>query len=825
MRHPLFWISVIAITICLTIFTYQDFILQWWNLVTHNAVLSEETRNARIRRCYLLGDGHWLDFSIPKNVNLIRVLTNAEIHNNEFIPHVQGPWNYGIRYQVTDAEGKMILREGEYHHRTKLTPFKDTVNNRHTAATFYPDSDIRPTDGRYMQIDPADFKNSSPGKVRLSLGSADSDITGVVACLYVREEFKEANDLRAWSHLSKKERARLAKGNVFPHDLLTSSEKLNLLKKKWRPVAPSGAPGRNYSVKRMYVRRDVEPVPEIGAAAYLTGFYLGKDRRFTVPLPPEGAKLEFEFEKGEEDHGRITVAWYGHKLGMRESYDLKWQGIPLTHCRRFGPGIAELSSNFSVRVKVKAISPPEGYDPASIGKLRTYTTHNGLGVSFGIEHSKNGGPALFKAEFRRLILKQTDSPHIRVTYILVNGKHKKIRSGTIDTITEKSLYDFPSQGIEPLWISEPVIRYFRFTSDVCEIRFFSEQAVLVSGYSRPATLVKTVRIPQDILNYPDRKEKKEPVWFPVRPLGFKSILSENRSMLISVQQRPPRWNPYIEAGRYAWEGFRPSGSWMGRYLLTPVLSSHVIKRETAMGVRFRMLLPGKTESLDIRSHIRSNEIMPKLVILAKNTDVPVTLQLISDGRLYYKNTLHVFNGIIKLPYIGVGPHKITLQVQPDADLYISNVLDQPDCIMRFACILDRQGLTFNIPPQKGEARQLSIIYFSPYGYTKTSAIKLTLASRQAGYPLNFPLDQMAVSNRRYIITPASGPPAPVINTEGEAADAGQMIIFPMDRFTAASNCRFTATLKEGPPGYILVCRINPGDYDKGFIFYEGELRY
>ena len=288
------------------------------------ARVPQHLREQAIRSpAFVVPKDQWLEFDLAEGPSRVRVLTNANLNgavadltDEELLTH---EWAYRIRYELLGSSD-VLLDSGDYHFRTKLDRYRDPDSGDDFAARFYDGlpSFLAATRETAFNGMPA---ASQPRWLRLRLESADPDVEEVIARVYCLLDHPDSQLDKTWQKLSEARRELLADGCAYPHDLLVPSERRNLLRSVWSPLAPAGFEGHSYTQRPLLLLQDVEPfqVRDIPAP---TGFLVYDQFHAMLPVPAEPGRVRLEFQAfstAEKPVPPQTVElhWYGHRAHER----------------------------------------------------------------------------------------------------------------------------------------------------------------------------------------------------------------------------------------------------------------------------------------------------------------------------------------------------------------------------------------------------------------------------------------------------------------------------------------------------------------------------
>jgi len=288
---------------------------------------------------YQLDKERWTSFPIPPGQNPIKVLSNVGLpdsYRNVKLPDDQ-EWHYAIEFQVFDGSGK-VLREGVYHHKTKLTKYRDEIRKRELVAAFFLTPRVQPSDGRSMLVNLKGMSN--PKKLRMRLAELGPEIQGLFVRVYGPQQNSEFKLRSIWQRMTDRQKTRLAGGNVYPKELISDSEKQNIAAATWLPIGPSGVQRRDYLPHEINVliENEAEPINPVGPQA---GLQVDRFHAAIIPLGEQGGDITLRlspFDGMQNGKGKITVNWYGRDVLQRKSRSIPWDGVSTEFFGRYQGG-------------------------------------------------------------------------------------------------------------------------------------------------------------------------------------------------------------------------------------------------------------------------------------------------------------------------------------------------------------------------------------------------------------------------------------------------------------------------------------------------------
>jgi hypothetical protein len=813
----------ILFIISITLFVWQAlphldaWLMRQGNQTTH---AQEKMARAQKRTLYKLDRQAWTVFPILPQQKVLRVLSNATIpHAKSLNSELQ--WEYVLHYQILDKTGQ-VLREAQYHHRTRVTVYQDRHTANRVRAVFYIDPNQQPTDGRNMLINLSDTPNATA--VRLRFQSPEPDIIDVGIRLYWRQTWDEFKLDYLWLRLSETEKRDLTRGSLYEHDLLTQQEKRNLLRERWAVIGPLGIAGSQYFPREIYIHKDLEgDIVRMPVENY--GVFVNAKHWVTLPLLETGGRIHLHFsealpllkEEATKAPVKITIKWYGRKSKERATHHFIWEGNEKGFEADFAGGLLEIRAEqaITMRVFLKKQQVQE-ITPLPVHLSTTLIKEN-QSAEFKINHIHHQSIPV-RVNLRRLLDRNMGSnSSCQVSYHLLDAKGKTQKTGTMPLTQTRSFYD---RTTKDWWtefeVSDVNTYYILVPPDIMTLRLNSPCKALVAVYNRPSNLLRTRRIPEDYHYSPDKSERL-PAWFRLRPRNYEVLSQENRTPLLRIQRRPPNDEADIDimAGRYTWEAYRPEGETRARYLLT-LRNSELPIRDQALGALYQKIPENHPLILEFVN--KKRRIQPTLIYF-RQTRKPSKIRILLDNRLHYEGYLTGYRGELKLPKLTTRRHR--LQIKGTGEFLINHAKPKKGkaiYIKRLVHRFDAKGLQFTYEKRSQEKELLSARVYFPKGIEERLAVEVTLnadlkikTSHNTGW--TFP-------KRQYDLRPAGEGEVIVLNTRHELVDSGQFFIIPLQDDLPAGEYQIRLKPKKSLGTYLTLSRIRPGLEEERQFFSE-----
>ena len=771
--------------------------------------------NAAPNTVYVLDQERWVEFPIPSQGNLLKVVSNANL-DSQSVAQTDTDWSYALRYQLADGLGR-VLKDAVYHHRTAVSWYRPPGAKQPLTAAFYPAGQPVPADGRLLMINFGETAGAM--RLRLRLASRAVGINSVVVRVYAREHLFEPPDAHRWQRTIRRQQEALAQASVYGLELLRESEQVNLLRLRWNPVGPLGIEGRDYHSQRLYSALDVEAEP-LRAPIPPAGLYVDRDLHGTLPIPEPAERITLEFLEPAQTPpatgskgtaiaatAEVELLWQGPRPTQRATYRVPLSGSSSTlWSEKLGGGLLEVVAPRPLIVKAtRHQAGGEALDllPEPL-YLRLYRLEPDQPLEFAITHV-GGQPTFWRVDLR--LATPDPAPTATVRYEFLDARGGVLRQGTLALTGVASLYDSLIGGNTPIErVSEAASYGFALPATVVRVRLTAASPVLANAYTRPPDLRRNVRVPEDYQPADRAKARGQPVWFPVLPLAAQAWMLEGRTALLSLQTRPPQRDPEVLAGRYDWQDYYPNGDWRGRYLLNP-RDPQAPLREEALGAVFQPLAAGVPVRVDLRGPPGRLMVDASLLVL-RDSDQPDPVRISVDGQPVYAGVLTLRRGELRLPPLPVGPRTIRVETAQPARWFINYTAGPAGSLVRrLAYRLDQQALEFVYAKTSAGVEVLSGVLQRPAGDNRRARLRVTV--EMPGSAILGPFSHPTVREWLYDIQFDTDSPVPVLGTPSEQVGLGQRFFLPLGDDVPPGNYRVRIWLEESS-GYLALYRVVPG---------------
>jgi len=779
----------------------------WWVAPRLRQLDQELPEGVRTSIVYTLPARGVDRYPIGHRAGPIRLLANAALRSDAAHDRI---YPYAVDYTLLQ-DGRVVHR-GRYHFRGRLLYYRNARSGELQPTSRY-DADVplRPTATEAALIDAARFPQAD--RLELSVAAASPEIDGIDLRLYLQPPPLEARRLqRQWLRMARTQQEELARDTIYPPELLTTDEVVNLMRSRWRPVGPLGG---GFRARRLH-SLEATFADWVSTETLPPGLLLDATRRAVFPLPPGSGRLELSLTPAPTVAGQpvpqpapVQLRWFGVDPAQRASYRLDRPERPLQWSGTLAPGLLELSAQEPLLARLLRHGPTgvEELTPER-GLLRLYRADGATPLEFSVAHV-GSEPTPCRIDLRALgsvhpPASTTWLAPLSVQYELLDAGGARLSQGLLQGTPAESLYDRPSEDPLNGRASEPLRQHLWLPARAATLRLQAAQPAWIAVYTRPPGLAQRLRAPDDYLHWRAR-DAAQPAWFALTPRNYAALVQARRSELLQWQSRPPQDDPDLLAGRYQWEDFLPQGRWRGHALLVEREPQQPVRTEAQAGL-YRPLAAGGEQAVQLGGPPAAAPLQPQLIYL-RPTAAPAQLQAQWDGRALPAQWLTGRYGRLPLPPSLAGMHRLRLQGGGAARLFLSHAAAPAPYQQVFAAeLLAGETLRYRYRKQGVPAETLSLRLFTPAGAAATLAVRLQGLQRATTAPTS----EWTLEQRLFEL--AGGEPAAgwVLDENAAAVSGGRRLYLPLGSDQPPGEYTIDLSLAAGQAAHVLLYRVTPG---------------
>jgi len=830
-----YWILIIVASVVAYLFIAQAKL----NFGPVDPGLNAKIQNSNLGICYVVGKEKWLEFSIPENRKVLRVLSTAAVLKTDVINNLGVIWsnqplyeNFTLRYQILDSANN-VLMDKAYHNRTSITVYESIEQGvpEISGITYFVDQPYIPTNSVNTLIDLKEYPGTR--KLRIKLEDNDAIIKEVMTRVYINEFIQPYKLKYMWQRLKEHQKITLTKGSVYPPELLDTQERKNILNNQWHPIEPSGIPGQDYIKRTLYSYNDL-PGTFVKPPILPIGVLVDKDHFAMIPIPKSGGKIKLQFDllqKGVNE-ANVSIIWHGRGLRYHLDEQIKITRSQPFHIEEYQGGFFLISSKekFTVRMYLMDAKGETEITPLPM-YLMAFPLNETAPLEFKIEQLADGMTPV-RIDFRCLIdetvkdKKPTTIPYelldesntvvqngiIAIPYETLAESNNMVQKGLVSEVFTPSQFDWFDLNNELLPVSDFVSKYFYFPRNIKKIRFLKgSEEVYITAYNRPADFAQDIKVPEDTYAFGALGlEQREERWYYIRPLGYEDYIKHNYFNQLLLQYRPPEEDPMLVAGVYDWDEFYPTGEFYSQQLVLPVIVTPVL-RENALPIFLRKIPENRDVKLDILKFRAETYLTPTLVWI-KDKSTPLNIKGTLDGNPYFNETLNGNNGAIRLGPLQPGKHIFNVESSEKVDFYINYTGYEPGGLqLRTAHKIDHSSLTFAYQRTTQDKETLIIYFFPPYGTLERATFKVTIIP-----PLPRVLgitNDWSPTSYQFDVNNADEEKGRVANVSNLFVGNGQPMFMPLSTDMPMGDYKVIVEQKSGPAGFVSLTRVIPGHSD------------
>jgi hypothetical protein len=764
---------------------------------------------------YSLETNRWLEFDIPQETPVARIISNASIPSMETAtPGTQ--WGYAIGYEFLGARGR-TNRTGVYHFKGEQLVFIDKQTGKPVEVNSYLDRRLSPLSARHWIVNLKDPGLTGARVLRLRLHSSHPELVGVGIRVYFQTEVPERKVSYLWDRLSDDQKRDLARGNVYGFEGLNSWEKSSLLRNHWSVASPEGIPGRDFVRRILYVRDDNESL-QVVKNWLPAGIAVDADHSGVLPIT--NAPGTCQVQMANYTFGAVPQAvsnvllWHGELQRSIQTNQLTWFGTNHTLLSSNRDGLLQISSSRPVFVRTFQAEPGLTNEiTPQLVHLLTFTSSPTNSVDYDVDHAGQE-PTLFRIEVRRFTPSTTSAISTGlVQYALQTENGAVFQAGDVTLTNMFSPFDWlvTTNGLTN--ITEPQSLYFILPPAVKTLRVSSpRETVLVNAYSRPSQLVKKTRVPEDY-SPGSALAPEQPSWFTLRPPDYIARREAGQACIVRLQPRLPEYDPLVLAGQYEWDSFLPESDPRGQMIMFPPADDQPPRPESLPFSYFPVMV-GCKQRVRLQGLPWEPQVEPTLVLVFSN-GVCGAATVSIDGQTLLDNRVNAPVTEVRLGALKAGEHELSINVTSPASAYLNDIASATNAafLQRFCLMASSNALFFPYLKRQTNAELLVLRVFSqvagtPQPFQVHVKVQTTIA-RGIG-----PFADLTFLEREAQVTPGPGGRTCLVATAAAGLDDGQPLFFPMGSDLSPGEYKLEVRVASSSPHWLSLSRTTPGLAEK-----------
>jgi len=768
---------------------------------------------------YLLETNRWLQFDIPSDTPLARLISNASIEATQQ-PRPGTIWPYAIEYQLVGGDGK-IVQTGVYHFKGEYVVFRENNSGRTVQVNYFLEPQLTPLTGGHWMLNFTDPKLREVRLLRLRLHSHDPEIKEVGVRLYFRKTVPKRKVGYLWNRLSPTQKRNLARGNVYSFDGLNAWEKFCLLRYHWPASAPPGIPGRDFKRRAMFIRDDSEMLQVVDEWAP-AGIALDELHYGLLPLTNTAGLYLVELLRHPPTPDLQVIAnsfsWYGWQQQETQTLQLTWSGTNQIVAFTNNNGLLMVGASAPLYLRLFLVEDGRTNEvtPEPVHLLAFMCTPTNP-VEYVIDHV-NDAPTLFRVDLRRGCMAGDNPTPSAIRYEILGQWGDTLQTGEVTLTNTVTPYDWLHTRNGMADVTEPQSLCFVLPHTVRVVRIISlEGTVLVNAYSRPSQLARKLRVPEDY--FPSTIAPTQPAWFTLRPPDQVKRREAGQTCLVRVQPRFPAFDPLVLAGLYEWDSFLPHRYAQGHMVLVPIKTSRAPRAE-ALPFRYMPVSVGVTQQVHFVAPQDKPDVEPVLILVCTN-DSHERVSVGLDGQTVFESYLQGNITEIRLGNLKSGAHQLHINANSTLAAYLNYLAHEgePAYLRRFCVMVTSNVLHFPYVKQSADAELLVLRIFSPLSTNPEPyqvRVKLNIPSER---PLG-PFAGVTLLEREALVTPVQTGWVSLVPAQPGQLDDGQPVFLSVGPDLPPGQYEIEVHINATPPRWVTLSRTTPGLAEKLAITLE-----
>jgi hypothetical protein len=645
-----------------------------------------------------------LTFDVPPGTSLMRLVTNAEISDQQIEEEPAAGWRYSLKLEV-ESWGERASSSRVYHFRSRLPRSERLEDGGQRPDSGYLRSSLRPLDGRLvpLRLDNLGFR---PAQLKIGLATMDEEVAGVSVRVYFREKVNELKRHAMWPRLSLQEREHRAEGNVYPHDLLSEDEKQALVRYLWSPLSPSGVEGVDFD-RRVLLQAAERRSSTSTARQRPIGLALRPGVRGVIRVPePTNLRLE---ALALDDETKLEIG----ELALRFLDVNGYSRRDLVESRRRrgdGLEISLPSGWLEVTVPVRAVvgvsmgdGSEESFTPLEPESILGYACDPQSVLEYRVVSLESAA-----TPFRIDLRSEGSAPTASADYRILASDGRPISTGTMAHEGALSVYDWADGHERSERVSEPSRHYLSLPPGAASLELSNcTSPLIVTAYNHPPDLVWHVAVPAAAGRQPSRR------WFRLRPLAADARKERGESRMLRLQERPPEPIARLAEEGIRSESFDLGDDAVGRYVLV-ARGAGSGSSATGLTSGFVELREGSANDVVLTGGRAGGSAGPTL-LFRRLSPSPFRLLVEVDGRSLIDEERVGVQGEIALPAVTAGRHRIRLSGDASTTFLLSRVGDSSERVYSRRFVYRLSSGPFELSVRKARPQVVTGRLYFPEG--------------------------------------------------------------------------------------------------------------
>lgn len=764
---------------------------------------------------YFLHTNRWLEFDIPIDVPLVRLISNASVApESQTLPGTR--WPYAIEYQLLGRHGQMIA-EGIYHFIGEQLAFLDKQSGKPVEVNFYLERQFRPLGGRRCLLNLNDPAMAGAEVLRVRLHSRHPDLLEVALRAHFQLKIPERKVAYMWNRLSDDQRRDLVRGNVYSFEGLTEREKHGLLRYRWAAAAPHGIPGRDFERRTLHIRDDSESM-EMLQEWVPSGIPLDAAHRGVLPITNAPGQVHVQLIEhppvNESETVSSALLWHSGRQPVETNW-FNWSGTNQALLPANREGFIEITASRPVSVRSFLVEPGRTNEitPEAL-HITTFTVSPTNTLEYVVEHT--GRQHSFMRVDLRRFTPSADTAALAsgiVHYALAARDGNVIQAGDVLLTNTFSAYDWlvTTNGLTN--ITAPQSLCFELPAEIGLLSISSPlDTVFVNAFSRPSQLVKRVQVPED--NSPaNRLNPEQPSWFTLRPPDHLQRRNAAQFAMVRVQANLPEHDPLVLAGQYEWESFLPGNESLGQMVLLPP-SEGPTPRPGSLPFSYFPVALNQEQSVRLQGDPWERQVAPSLMLIS-TSEAPGSATVMVDGRTLVDQPLETAVTQIRLGYLSIGEHRLNVEANRPVSAFMNHLESTSPAayLQRFCVMANSNALRFPYLKRQEGAEVLVLRVFSP-AETNTQSFQVRLKLTPATTRGIGPFPELTLLEREVWVTPNPTRRTRLVAATPSQLDDGQPVYLRVGSDLPPGEHELEVTVLTDSPRWLSLSRTTPGLAEK-----------